>query len=1281
MPKRLVDHTASSDGLRAAEIQYGATRVYYNRIGDSGYFVSEKGDAGSILSKAVDNTWTLTDSSGTAISFGATDGSGSATVTQVAYSEIKATDGVFALTYEGTGNRNLQSISAPDGRQLYLDWGCAAGSVMLCILVRDSAGAEITRYTYEKKGAAGNVQVVKDGAGRVLLDTFKDSGGKYSWVKNPNDADPGNASPGYSASHIVNLSYGTNNILTSYQETNVHAQVGSTTSEWTFAYNWASGNITSQAAHGGAAVSRPYSGTTTVRPPRQQPSGAVTTYRYDDLGQEMQVVDVLGNQTQVNYNRRGQVIWAEDQLGQPTDNTVDLDNDVQTSSLGPDPDGVTGPLGRPETKLRYDEVSVGTSSSSGTPLHGLQGMYYSNPNDSGRPVAYRTDSTVDFNGTAWIPSAVSRTAGFSVRWKGNLAIAASGDYRFTTVAAGGVRLQVGNHAPIKDLAASCTATKTKTSQRVKLTGGQVYKVTLDYCASPSVATPDIHLKWECTEANCTNKPLEIVPTSQLTPAWNNQTSVVDPVGHVMFSHFAAPELGKPDYEMSTLSDSTKVITSYSYDAYGDMTQKIRPKGNAGRSIDAGGNLTGVGNANYAIDYVYYGMTETTTLPMGCGGGASPRQGGLLKSATPHGIAATTHYYDSLGRPQATSTAQGDTCLTYAAWNSTPINQAGRLVSTKAPNETNATLYTYDPAGSVRTVAIGTEVIEYQYDEDGRVVKTAESLSGAEATTTYDQEDNVRTVAAKASAGGTTYTWDYTDATNTTAYDAGNRLVRFTDPASRAYQFWYDARSAPRAIQYPNGTFIWKNYDQAGALTNLYVRHGVLPSTLPSSVPVDSIGSAIVENVYGRSLDGRLATETRTATGGLTGETTVYTYDNLGRLAQVGLPGSVNRTYGFDLDSNRTSVSENGVTLATYSYSATVLDQLASVTAGATTAFGYTSDGQVSSRGSDTLSWDGRGRHSGGTFGGTTVAYRFDPNGFRRTRLVNNVVEANYLLGGLFETNGANVVTKTDVRSSNGDLAHYAGAPTVASAITYSYYNAHGDLIAEADQSGARTAAYTYDPFGKLRSGSAPAGTTSERWSGAANKKLDSTSGLVEMGARPYDANLGRFYAIDAADGGSANGYDFANQDPINSADLDGNAPQPIDPMALYIFYRRREIRPHTPGGGFIIRPPGYPAIQGIWDRNFKDTKWEKVYKDPDTLRAKVGSGLVVCAQVCRQAKDVPRTYAVIVMPSGNAVEDEVFAYVDAHTHIVKSMEPFEVNSDPADMARRYALATQAGCPV
>ena len=286
-------------------------------------------------------------------------------------------------------------------------------------------------------------------------------------------------------------------------------------------------------------------------------------------------------------------------------------------------------------------------------------------------------------------------------------------------------------------------------------------------------------------------------------------------------------------------------------------------------------------------------------------------------------------------------------------------------------------------------------------------------------------------------------------------------------------------------------------------------------------------------------------------GGLATQTTSYTYDRLGRLATVSLPDGTLRAYDLDLDSNRTQITETpqGGTPAVaeiYVYDPALtpgVDQLTSVTrGGATTSFGYDTDGNVTSKGQDTLAFDGRGRHSGGTFSGATVSYGFDAAGRRRTRTGGSTT-TRWLFSGpgeaaTFTTDGTAALLQTSVDGPEGDLAHYAGAPVSATGVEYLYYDGHGDLAATADDTGARTAAYTYDPFGAPEQ-TQPSNTTVERFTGRWDKQLDTSTGLVQMGVRPYDATLGRFLSVDPIEGGSLNAYEYAGQDPINGYDLTG----------------------------------------------------------------------------------------------------------------------------------------------
>lgn len=75
------------------------------------------------------------------------------------------------------------------------------------------------------------------------------------------------------------------------------------------------------------------------------------------------------------------------------------------------------------------------------------------------------------------------------------------------------------------------------------------------------------------------------------------------------------------------------------------------------------------------------------------------------------------------------------------------------------------------------------------------------------------------------------------------------------------------------------------------------------------------------------------------------------------------------------------------TTSTYTYDPATtagVDQLTSTT-GPTQSFTYNTDGATTARGSDTISWDGWARNTGGTFGSTTVTYGYDAAGGLRTR--------------------------------------------------------------------------------------------------------------------------------------------------------------------------------------------------------------------------------------------------------------------------------------------------------
>lgn len=1161
-PLRLIDHSLLTGTSRyeAVEIVGGdGNSSFYTRIGASNSYRSPAGDR-SRLYRTANGKYTLLAGSAVAV-FGAADSNGRANLTSTEPLDADAGSATYTYTYSTSDTTKLTKITDPAGRDLTLTWnslnptGCS--TAILCVSGPDS---QTWKYIGDGVGGtSGRVVKVNNGTRDLLSVAYNATSGKLDTLKNANDLDPTNAniSPNYDSTHKVTVTY-TSGRVTGISESPVTGQVkgdrsaADTTATWSFDYTTSGSMLTDGTAkpHEGNASGwqRTATGIATVTPPNSTGATPAPTQKtwFDSLGQEMQYRDERGKTSQTGINKRGQQLWSEAENGDPTDSTWDAANDVPTDQTESDLGS-----GLRISKYRYDETKIGTTSTGGDPLKGLRGEYYNNTNLEGRPTARRTDSNVDFTWRDNGPDVLSTQSNYSIRWSGNLIVTSAGDYTLSTQATGRTRLTIDGQHVIENWTEQQRSQQIQTtySRPVTLSAG-THKIVLEFATSFIYSV--VKLRWACPACS-TPVPLKEIPSSSLRPDWGNPTSGLTAGGRLIFSHYAKPQNADADYRQvkaevnGTLSD---LVTSYEYDSYGRITKKVMPKGNSGRTIDSSGNLGGTPDNTYATTYAYYGLTETATVPTACGTGTA-NQAGLLKTKTPNGVAAQTFVYDVAGRIRAITKGAGTSCHTYS--------NEGRLTASKAPGETQDKTYVYDPAGQVRTVTDASGTVTLDYDEAGRIVKSTDSY-GAQAKLVYDTQGNL--VSRRAYNG--TLPTSGSDYTTLYDYDGQGNLKTLTDPAGKVFRFAYDIRGALKAVQYANGTFAWHTYNDSVQVTKLDNRHGTAidsSGVLAGTEPTDA--NAIVEFSYAYAgtdgLDGKITSETRTGSS-ITSTTTKYSYDGLGRLKQARLPlaSPVCRDYLFDADSNRTEIKEatwttgtdtcgTSSSVETYTYNpansnSPGIDQLTSRTRGSTTNYTYDSDGRTTGRGSDTITWDGRDRWTGGTFSGTTVSYGFDPLGRTRSRISGSST-TRYLFAAadgdaLFDANSSNVIQTTGVEGPAGDLAQYAGPPTSATTITYRYYNGHGDLAAETDASGNRTNAYTYDPFGAPNE-AVPANTTTERWVGRWNKRLDTTSNLIRMGIRPYDPVLGRFFSRDPIEGGSLNPYDYSAQDPVNNADLSG----------------------------------------------------------------------------------------------------------------------------------------------
>jgi YD repeat-containing protein len=716
----LIDHASLGDSASVEQFFGDGSTVVFTRAGSSNVYQAQDG-SNSLLMKNTTSpvTFTLVGGDGSVSTYGAPDGTtGYAQLTDV--ETLAASSGTSSISYGFTSGR-LSSITAKDGSTtiatLRLDWaGPTCSGALVCV-----SGPDGQQWKYigaGSGGTSGSLQTIFDGQRNILRVSY-DSSGRPQTIQNANDLNPPS---GYNATHNLTISYDGAGKVASVANGPISGQTPAT-STWSFGYHPDTSGTTKAdptiAAHGSvtAGTQRAAAGYTIVTPPCEQAAGTCAGHSgtaqvkvyYDTLAQTMERVELPGSDgvvrhTQMQYSDSGQLLWTEDEDGNPTDYSYDAVDNTLSSVTSPDPDG-SGPATRPVTSYNYEETAYGSVSGStytaGTALQGVQANYYTTPNfvdtSGGTPVGRPTkaETAVQSGSFSFAWGAVGPPAlfssgtnsNYSVRFVGDLSIPAgsSPTMEFQTVAEGGTQLTVDNLSLIDNLTGSGQSTQPSTGA-VVLPAGK-HRLVLNYVENAASPTSNLSLQYRC-DSSCGTLPTSFtdIPASVLTPAWGNRTSVVSASGRVAFSHYAKPETGNPDYSLAYApvnGTNAALITSYGYDSLGRLTGKVMPNGNTGATLTAG-TLSGAGTpstSNWGTVYAFYADTATATTPApvdsSCpASAANVPQLGLLNAVTQHGLRSVTTIYDAAGRPVSTSKAAGTTIACY--------DPEGRLVCKQSP---------------------------------------------------------------------------------------------------------------------------------------------------------------------------------------------------------------------------------------------------------------------------------------------------------------------------------------------------------------------------------------------------------------------------------------------------------------------------------------------------------------------------------------------------------------------------------------------------------------------
>lgn len=466
------------------------------------------------------------------------------------------------------------------------------------------------------------------------------------------------------------------------------------------------------------------------------------------------------------------------------------------------------------------------------------------------------------------------------------------------------------------------------------------------------------------------------------------------------------------HRLTKITDTAGDVIQYTLDAMGNRTQEqvFDPQNTLRRSqkrlFDSLNHLTSEISAYQ--ESTQYGYDNN---------------GNRVVTIDPNG-AATVNSFDPLNRLLSMlDPANGSTSYSYDAGdNLTSVQDATGLSTTYTFNglgdptalaspDTGATGYAVDSAGnrSAQTDARGVGTT-YTYDNLNRLTQLVAGTGSAAVTISYSYDQGTNGIGRLSGISGGGSTIQY-------GYDALGRITQKAEAVgsqSLAVSYAY-ASGRLSSIIYPSGAVVAYTYDASGRISAMSINGQALLSgvTYQPFGDIDQFtfaGGAVVNRTH--DMEGRIQQVSLGPDPAIPDSAArTYGYDALNRLTIATLGSSSSLAYGYDAIGDRMSQTVNGGS-TTFGYQANT-HQLMTVTGAAANTYGYDAAGNQTTRASNTLTYDARGRLTS-VSGGASATYLVNGRGERVQKVVGSTTtrfiydESGKLLG---EYNGTGSPTQ------------------------------------------------------------------------------------------------------------------------------------------------------------------------------------------------------------------------------------------------------------------------------